>query len=233
MALKVFASIASLAFSAFAIHLSSANLTRFKMPMESAKSPLFSSIGTERLDLITLGHRRVYDDYVFLWLLQHMEKPAVVRDPNQARRMFRLIDQVVSLEPSIESVYLYSCFVLAFDYQRPQLCESISVTGLKVFPGSWRIAMTQGYVSAFLLGERAKASVFYQLAATRRRSPPYVRSFAEKLMAEEHTEKDRKASVELLLSMPGLEHLRERLIRKFRATTSTSTIINGELPHEH
>lgn len=182
----------------------------------SQEAPVLARLDRRIIDLLTLGHGRLYDDYIYLWLLQHlMEKPKLSDNHNDSASMlYQKIKTVISLEPKIESIYLLSCFILAFEHSRPELCEIISIKGLHAIPDSWRIPMTQGFIFAFRLDQPAKAGIFYKLASMRKNSPSYVARLAERLLSRQHNQLDKQQSLQLLLEIPELNSIKNFLLRR-------------------
>lgn len=194
-------------------------------PEERAKfdhlsAPPLSSWSDRAINVAMVGHRSLYEDFLAIWLVQLLADRDL-KSYASAEQTYHLIKSITRFHPKLESTYLFSCFVLALDFNRPDLCESISLEGLKTFPNSWRIPMTQGFVAAFKLGDHAKAAGFYAIASTRDNSPPWVQSLAKKLAAKGADEgQDLNETINLLKEVPGgtklLELLRPRL--------------NGEIP---
>ncbi len=189
-------------------------------PQERAKfdklaPPPLSSWSDRTIHIAMLGHRGLYDDFVSIWLIQSLADENL-KNYASAEQANKIITSVTRLEPKLESIYLLSCLVMAFDYERPDLCEEISLHGLKAFPHSWRIPMTQGFVAAFKLQNPAKASGYYALASSRPQSPSWVQSYAKKLAQKgQDAGQDLNETVMLLKEVPGgtrlLELLRPRL----------------------
>jgi hypothetical protein len=133
------------------------------------------------LNTVTLGYRGLYDDFADIWLLQTLGEKNVKRfDPQQ---LITAIRSVTRHGPKLESLYLLSCFVLTFELGKPEECQAISVDGMKALPASWRIPMTQGYVTTFVLNDPAAGALYYQLAGSLQGAPPYLASLAAKLAA--------------------------------------------------
>jgi hypothetical protein len=105
----------------------------------------------------------------------------LARTPDEVQKT---ILKVTRHGPKIESLYMLSCFVLAFDMHRPDLCEAVTVDGMKAVPQGWRIPMTQGFIDAFNLKDPARAAMYYGLAASRAEAPPYLGTYAAKLVAQ-------------------------------------------------
>lgn len=157
---------------------------------------------TEAIDVLTLGHRGLYDDFIDIWLLQILMDPALKKESPD--KIYKTILDILKQKPKIESSYMLPCFVLMVDFARPDLCENITILGLEAFPQSWRIPMTQGYVYAFKLNDPIKASAFYNLAASRKNSPPYVQSLAQKMLLKGGNDQETmKETLDLMLQVEG------------------------------
>ncbi len=143
--------------------------------------PPLSLLSTSVLNTVTLGYRGLYDDFADIWLLQTLGEKDVKRfDPQQ---LITAIRSVTRHGPKLESLYLLSCFVLTFELAKPEECQAISVDGMKALPTSWRIPMTQGYVTAFVLNDPGAGALYYQLAGSLQGAPPFLASLATKLAA--------------------------------------------------
>lgn len=171
------------------------------IPLESVPRTL--------VPVITFGHKNVYDDIVHIWLIQSLLDQRFTAKPDV---LVRQIESVIEKRPAIETLYMLSCFIAMKDLQRPELCQSITIAGLEVFPNSWRLPMTQGFVHAFILNEPMQAASFYLLAASRPNSPSYVQRVAEKLAAKETVnEDDYQHSLELMFGPKHAEEFRQLL----------------------
>jgi len=178
-------------------------------------APPLASLGTKHIDLITLGHRGLYDDFMTVWAIQFLADPHL-REKATAETVNESMTMITRHLPRTESLYLFSCFVLAFDYKRPEFCEEFSIKGLKAFPNSWRIPMTQGFIAFFEQKDDIKAAAYYQLAASRPNSPPYVARLADKLAKRGFANgQDLNETIDMLREVPGgtkiIELLRERM----------------------
>lgn len=186
--------------AAVGVGTTAAHLQAFDNPVLE-RPPLYN-LPPKVIDLVTLGHRGAYDDFVFLWLLQQ-----IFSDPQHplpsAEEVERKIGMVLPLEIPIEGLYLASCFVLGLTYHRPEGCLEIATHGLKALPLSWTIPMTQGYMYAFAQDQPAQGAFFYLYAARQPKAPKYLKSLAEKLVRKTQSDADRTASLELLSSFPS------------------------------
>ncbi len=143
--------------------------------------PPLSEIDPRLVDVATLGHRGLYDDFISIWLMQAFVDERLKE--HSAEEVSAAINVVTRLNPRIESLYMLSCFVMAQDYDRPDLCERISLDGLKALPDSWRIPLTQGFMEAYKLHQPKNAALYYGLAASRPDAPEFLKSLAAKLVA--------------------------------------------------
>jgi hypothetical protein len=76
--------------------------------------------------------------------------------------------------------------------------------------------MTQGFIASIEEKDDIKAAAFYQLAASRQNSPPYVAKLATRLRERGYANgQDLNETIELMSEVPGgtriIEILRERL----------------------
>jgi hypothetical protein len=163
-------------------------------PLSGFKEPI--------INILTLGQKNLYDDFIDIWLVQILADPKA--KTANIDELNKTILQVTDLHPKIESIYMLSCFILGIDLNRPDFCEKIILNGLNAFPNSWRLPMTQGFMYGFKLNDPVKAAAFYDLASSRQESPPYVASLAKKMLNKEPlTEGDAKEALEVMLKVPG------------------------------
>jgi hypothetical protein len=138
-----------------------------------------------------------------IWAIQFLADPQL-KEKASAEQLNKAMTSITRHLPRTEALYLFSCFVLAFDYKRPDLCEEFSLRGLKAFPNSWRIPMIQGFIAFFEQKDNVKAAAYYQLAASRPNSPAYVASLAEKLAKRGFANgQDLNETIDMLRQVPG------------------------------
>ncbi len=142
-----------------------------------------STIDPRILSIITLGFRGVYDDFLSIWTIQFLADARLKNFSNE--EIFAAIKSTTRQRPKIESIYMLSCFVLAMDLNRPDLCKEVIIDGMNALPNSWRLPMTQGFMYAYKLNDMPNAAIFYALAASRPDSPPFLQKLA-KNMAEKN-----------------------------------------------
>ena len=178
-------------------------------------APPLAELDPKTLDALMLGHSGLYDDFALIWANQFLADPKL-KESTSAEDLSEALFAIMKHQPKIEGFYIFSCFVLGLDFQRPEYCEKISVEGLKAFPDSWRIPMTQGFIASFVMKDDLKAAAFYQLAASRPRSPEYVGKLAARLTARGFADgQDLNETIQLMTQIPGgtqiTELLRQRL----------------------
>lgn len=183
------------------------------------------------VDLITLGHRGLYDDFSAIWAMQVLVD-SDLKKSHTPEQIYASIEPSLRQTPKIESFYLLSCFVLSLELNEPRYCETISLLGLKAFPNSWRIPMTQGFIASFKTGNKAQAAAFYGLASTRPQSPPWVQGLAARLAGSpEATLDDLNQAIELLKEVPGGTRLLETLRPTFKENIP-APVVPKETPQE-
>lgn len=186
---------------AYLIQSAPERVDRLNQEYKTFSPPPLSNLKPSFIDIITLGHKHVYDDFINLWLLQALldeNKPANVE---QAMLGIR---SVVQHQPKLETIYMLSCIVMFDDYKEPKHCQEIILEGLKAFPTSWRLPMLQGYVHAVLLEEPAQAASFFLMAASRPKAPSWVQRLAKKLIDQKNIRsEDLDRSIEILEQSPN------------------------------
>lgn len=164
--------------------------------------PPLVDLDTRLIDILTLGHRGLYDDFMAIWTLQILMDGRVTKTP--VEELQKVIKRVTRHHPKIESLYLLSGFVLGLDRGRPDLTESILQDGIRGLPGSWRIPLTMGFLAQYKLEDSPRAAVYYGIAAQNPESPPYIKSLAAKLQQKQNlTPDDLQQTINSILSPEG------------------------------
>ncbi len=165
--------------------------------------PPLAGVNPKFVNIMLLGLKPIYDDFISVWLLQSLLDKTPNKDPE---KLLAQIRSVIRHEPKLETTYMLSCFVMANDLKKPEYCQEFSLAGLRAFPESWRIPMTQSYIEWNLLNHPAQAASFLMMAASRKQSPPYVRNAAKKLLETKQLEPDDIAkSMALIAEQDGNE----------------------------
>lgn len=164
--------------------------------------PPLTDLDPRFLNIVTLGHRGLYDDFVNIWMLQVLFDERLASQ--SADDVYRTLLKVTRNQPKIESLYMVSCFVLAIDFQRPELCQQITLDGLKAFPDSWRIPVTQGFMYAYKMNDVKNAAMYYGLAASREDAPDFLKKLAVNMVERNQLSvEELQTTLENLLSVPG------------------------------
>ncbi len=149
---------------------------------ENVDSFPLSSLSPSVVNILSLGHKELYLDFAYLWLIQklaeHPDRPPF----KDASRMLSQIQMVTRHQPKIESLYTLSCFVLANDYHRSDLCENIANDGIAALPSSWLIPTVVAYMFAFVLQDPLKGAFYYKKAAAVSNCPEYIRGLANRIL---------------------------------------------------
>ena len=175
------------------------------------KAPPLSYLSKGMINVMTLGHKHVYDDFINIWLLQALINPSKTATPQEAIEGIRA---VIRHEPALESLYMLSCIAMFDEYKSPQYCQEITLKGLEAFPTSWRLPMLQGYVHAFSLNEPAQAASFFLMASSRTKAPPWVKRLVNKLLDKKDINRDDlDRSMQILEQAPNSGAFKEILKR--------------------
>jgi hypothetical protein len=134
--------------------------------------------------MVTLGHRGLYDDFINIWAIQFLfDERLKQEDPEDIQKSLLAITRH---KPKLESLYMAGCYTLYWEFNRPDLCEKITLDGLAAFPNSWRIPLSQGFVSAHALKDWDQAAIFYGMAASRESSPEWLKGVAQNIVREKN-----------------------------------------------
>lgn len=178
--------------------------------------PPLISLEPRILDVLTGGHRGLYEDFAFIWTLQSLVDPNLVTlDGELVQRELLKVSRHL---PEIETFYMLGCFTLAFDLKRPDLCEPITLDGMKAVPASFRIPLTQGFLFFHEMNQPAKGAMYFGVAATRPHSPEFIGRMATKLVDENALDRaELEATVRQLFGDEASSRFAEYLQRSVAA----------------
>lgn len=142
--------------------------------------PPLARLDTRLLTVVTLGHRGLWDDIAAIWTLQFIVDERL--QTKNADAVQQAVLDTTRHHPQVQSLYMLTCFVLAEEFNRPDLCEPITQDGLQAFPDGWRIPVTQALVALERLKDPKAASAYYAVAASRPTAPDYLKSLTSKLI---------------------------------------------------
>lgn len=163
------------------------------------------------VNILTLGHKGLYSDLSYFWLLQNLIKDKyTVKDPVLMSRQIR---SVIRHRPNIESLYTLSCFVMTIDYHLPKECDEIAREGMNALPKSWMIPAVVGYVYAFVLKDMGKASYYYQKTRGIPRSPEYLSKLSDRLLKGILDKKDGEDALHAIIEGADDPDYRDFLIK--------------------
>jgi len=175
--------------------------------------PPLAQLPPDILRLISFGRMPLVHDFFQVWMVQALNDERLTPDLADT-----LADTLVLLSRHglrHEFSYLAGCLTLWDRLDRADLCFKVNEAGLRNIPRSWRLAMTQGFIDAFVLEQPTRAAFFYQLAASRENSPDYVASVAQKLLDQENvTQQEYLETMNQMISIPGNEALRDLLLHR-------------------
>jgi len=145
-------------------------------------TPPLAELDTRVINVATLGHRGLYDDFINIWAIQFLfDERLMQEDPADIQKA---ILKITRHQPKLESLYIASCYLLLMEFNRGDLCEPIIIDGIKAFPQSWRIPITQGHISADSLKNFEKAALYYGMAASRPKAPEFLKRVAAKIITK-------------------------------------------------
>lgn len=197
----VFPLLAVLIFGGALVSTMPGRIVKLQQSYELYAAPPLAHMNPKFLSAFMLGQKAVYDDFISIWLLQTLMQSGVVKDHEKLMEQIR---SVIKHEPKLETTYMLSCFVMINELKHPEYCQEINLAGLKAFPMSWRLLMTQAFVEYSAMNHPAQGASFFMMAAQRENAPPYVKKAAEKLLKTRTlTDEDIQASLELITQAEG------------------------------
>lgn len=206
---------------------------KLKSTYELYATPPLSQINPSILNIVLLGHKAMYEDFIAIWLLQTLMQEG---EPKEADPLMAQIRSVIRHEPKLETTYMLACFVMLNQVKRPEFCQEINLAGLRAFPMSWRLLMTQAYVEYAAMNHPAQAASFFMMAAQRQNAPEYVRKAAKKLLETKAlTAEDVKASMDLIAEKDGntqFKQLLESIQKNKREGTDEQPASRDQEPKE-
>ena len=181
------------------------------------REPPLINVSPRTISLLFLGFKNIYDDLLAIWAVHYLASNEPEKyDQDQ---FDSLLQKVSRMQHSIESIYMFSCFVLTM-VKRPLSCIPILRLGIEVMPRSWRLPLTMGFVYSFELDEPAKGAIYYNVCSEREDAPEYIKGTARKLAKKGNTtleELDR--SMAEILGIPEDSEFYKILKKKYRQNT--------------
>ncbi len=158
----------------------------------------FLSLNPAIVNGLTLGHKGLFHDFSYFWLLGNLIHDRA-HTPS-ADKMFAKIKLLTRQLPEIESLYTLSCYVMAFEYRKPELCEQIASDGMKALPKNWLIPAIVGYMFAFKLNDPFKGAYYYKKTRGLPRSPEYLSKLADRLLRGEVKKQDSNDAMDSIFN---------------------------------
>jgi hypothetical protein len=169
------------------------------------------SLNPSLINVITLGHKGLFNDLSYFWLLQKITHEN--KSPQDPDRIFRQIKLVTRHHPDIESVYTLSCFVMTLDFHQGNRCVDIADDGIKALPRNWMILAVVAYVFAFVLKDTVKASYYYKKTEGLPGSPAYLHELSDRLLKGAVEKKDGENALRSIIEGTKDEDYRDFLIK--------------------
>lgn len=175
--------------------------------------PVFIDLKPQALEALTFGHKAAYDDFLTLWTMHSMVDSAFAFHLEDWRDVVR---RILVHEPRLETFYTFTCIASQVLKNDIDICVELTAIGLKVFPESWRIPVTQAYIYGVILKDKEKAGAFYRLAAAQPKCPPYVISAANYIAGDMSNADQVDIALKLMLDATDSADL-ESVVRRFKS----------------
>ena len=128
------------------------------------------------LKLLSLGHRNLVADFVWLQAIQYYgEQRLTTRNYDQTERIFRVIYE---LDPSFKGATRFGALVLAQDAGEPAAALALLDQAERDKPGTWEYAFDRGFILQTVVKDYEGAAKAYREAAERPGAPPVAARLA-------------------------------------------------------
>lgn len=146
-------------------------------------TPPLSKLKSDFINLMTLGHRSFYDNFVTFWTIQILQDDSLKSYPPS--KVIHTVTSTLQVLPQNEYIYLLTCFVFSYDLKSPHACEEVVLLGMKALPRSWRIPLVQAYIYTSLIPNQYKRALYYGITASKPGAPDYIKRLAKRMLQEE------------------------------------------------
>lgn len=148
------------------------------------------------IDVLFLGHGRVYQNFLAIWTAQILLNEKLNVD--EAEKLTAYIEKVSKHKPlAVNTVYIGTCLVLMQSLKKPLYCRRVLEAGMEARPNSWQIPFILAFVEGFVLKNYERSSFFYYVASIKEDAPESVKGMVKKYLGKEAKPSDQ----ELLESM--------------------------------
>lgn len=177
-------------------------------------TPPLANLTPEFIDILSLGHRGLYDDFIEIWLAQIFANKKILDEPPEKIRGF--LEHVFRLLPKTEMIYLLSSSFLELRMQRPSYAIPILKKGMEALPDSWRISASLGYIYAFRLNDRGQGAPYMYYAAGRPGAPAFLKSFSMKLASDSPISREEfERALQFIIEIsPGKQHIYRQIFQQ-------------------
>lgn len=152
--------------------------------LKASHSAPLAGVPRSVVELMTLGHHRVYEDWLLVWLVEELAHQ------HQPDELARLVMEVLPQKPRHLAFYLAPCLHLTLQAQRSELCLPIMEGGMEALPSNWKLPLTLGYLYTFVRKQAAQGSYYYFRASQLPEAPAYAGGLARKIMDSELSRQD-------------------------------------------
>jgi hypothetical protein len=173
--------------------------------------PLIKS-SSKFVSFAALGHKRLYNDLAYFWLLQGLIPIKEEIRPAKGA-MISQVQALLAHKPRISSFYLLSCFVFSNDYKDSSQCGHILEVGDKVLSENWLIPALNGFIYTFKLNRPIKGSFWYEKASQIESAPKYLKKISNNLLTRELQKDGEAQGLRKLIENITDENLKGYLLR--------------------
>jgi hypothetical protein len=163
------------------------------IPPDVLKSP-----GPDILSIVSLEHRHLWSDMLWLQLVQVLGLPEF-NEPGIWNRIYRWADIATDLDPLYITIYRSVSVHLSVFGKKIDDSDAIAEKGWAEMPTQWALPLMIGYNAYFMKGEAARGSKYVYHAARIPGSPTFLPALAGRMRFHSGDESGAIAVLEMMI----------------------------------
>lgn len=183
----------------------------------TSSSPV-SRFTPDAVRLLSLGYYAAVKDLLVIWNTQSIINQS--SDQLSSDMALFKIKSASQHHPRHSLFYQFGCFLMLKTYKKPELCETIIRDGLQALNNDWNLALIQGFIFEFELGNSTLASIYFNMAANSPGAPEHIKLTANRLLSLSLNERSSAELIELVNKIVQNESLRDQLIENIKKRNS-------------
>lgn len=153
---------------------------RERLPIQVVETNNLQAPNPTLVNILTLGHRRLAADLIWLDALQYFGGTAGAR--HQYARMPETLEAVVDLDPDFKYIYIFGGITLTTTLEGVAAADHLLSRCIDRFPDEWRCPFYLGFNAYIYLDDPQRAARYVEQAAKLPDAPSFLASWAVKVL---------------------------------------------------